>query len=113
VLWISGGGDLMGPQTARRLYAAQKREADAVLAHHAAVEAAHRDANVEDRHRAMVAATVPVDPADMVPGDVVVIDRGRGMWRVERVVRVNAGSVTLEGGLRVGRGGTFRRFRVG
>jgi len=103
---------MSSPQSSRRIYAAQKREADAVLAHHAAVEAAHRDANIEDRHRAMVAATVPADPADMVPGDVVVIDRGGRMWRVERVVRVNAGSVTLEGGLRVGRGGTFRRFQV-
>ena len=102
----------MSRQAARITYNAYKREADAVLAHHAAVEAAHRDANVEDRHRAMVAATVPVDPADMSAGDVVVVDRGGRMWRVERVVRVNAGSVTLEGGLRVGRGGTFRRFQV-
>ena len=102
----------MGPQTARRLYAAQRREADTVLAHVAEVEAARIAARAEDRHRTMMAATVPVDPADLEPGDVVVVDSGVRGWRVERVVRVNAGSITCESGVRIGRGGIFRRYKV-
>ena len=103
----------MSRQAARITYNAYKREADAVLAHVAEVEAARIAARAEDRHRTMMAATVPVDPADLSAGDVIVVDRGQRGWRVERVVRVNAGSITLEGRSSVGRAGTFRRCRVG